>query len=116
MHDIEERAAQQAALLNSKAWELEEQIQAEREEQASLEARVESLSEEQMRSFYSQEELRNQVRGLKRVLTQSQMQSWGNAEYYQRWVCTRAACRKVFYAPREQRQIWCFHCGKSFRN
>jgi phosphatidate phosphatase APP1 len=114
VRDIEERAAQQTALLNSKAWELEEQIQAEREEQASLEARVESLSEEQMRSFYIQEELRNQVGGLKRVLTLSQMQRRGNAAYYGRWVCTRSDCRRVFYAPRDQRQIWCFYCGKRF--
>ncbi|KAH8767855.1 hypothetical protein BGZ57DRAFT_899450 [Hyaloscypha finlandica] len=117
--DIEEQASKQAALLNTKAWDLEDQIHAEqtknREEQASLERRVESLSIEQMQSFYNQEELRGQVRGLRRVLTQSQMQRKGNAEYYRRWVCTRSFCRRAFYAPRDQQQIWCFYCGKAFK-
>jgi hypothetical protein len=117
--DIEERASQQAALLNTKAWDLEDQIHAEqtknRQEQASLERRVETLSMEQMQNYYSQEELRSQVRGLRRVLTQSQMQRQGNEQYYRRWVCTRSFCRRVFYAPRDQQQIWCCYCGKAFK-
>jgi hypothetical protein len=68
-----------------------------------------------MRNFYSQEELRSQVRGLRRVLTQSQMQKRENQEYYRRWVCTRSFCRRAFYAPRDQQQIWCFYCGKAFK-
>jgi hypothetical protein len=72
--DIEDHASQQAALLNTKAWDLEDQIYAEkcknREEQASLEMKVESLSVEQFRNFYNQEELTEQVRALKRMLAQ----------------------------------------------
>ncbi|PMD34996.1 hypothetical protein L207DRAFT_517106 [Hyaloscypha variabilis F] len=117
--DIEDRASQQAALLNTKAWDLEDQIHAEktknREEQASLEMRVQCLGEEQMRNFHSQEELRNQVRGLRRALTHTQGLRMGNEAYYRRWVCTRRYCGRAFYAPREQEQIWCFYCGKAFK-
>jgi hypothetical protein len=34
---------------------------------------------------------------------------------YKKWVCTRVFCRRAFYAPRDQKQIWCFYCGKMFK-
>ena len=115
---IEERASQQAALLKTKAWDLEDQLLTSSlthsQETASLEARVESLSEEQMRSFYGQEELRNQIRGLRRVLT-DRGGGRGEGDYYRLWVCTRRRCGKAFYAPREQREIWCGSCGRGFK-
>jgi hypothetical protein len=115
---IEDRASQQAALLNTKAWDLEDQLLTSNlthsQETASLEARVESLSEEQMRSFYGQEELRNQIKGLRRVLT-DRGGGRGDGDHYRSWICTRRRCGKVFYAPREQREIWCGYCGRGFR-
>ncbi len=114
---IEDRASQQAALLNTKAWDLEDQLLTSNlthsQETASLEARVESLSEEQIRSFYGQEELRSQIRGLRRVLTDRGGRR-GGRDYYRLWVCTRSSRGKAFYAPREQREIWCAHCGRGF--
>jgi hypothetical protein len=82
--DIEDRASQQAALLNTRTWDLEDQIHAEkcknREEQASLERQVETLGEEQMRSFFAQEDLMEQVRALKRMLAQQGRRRMGEDE------------------------------------
>jgi len=116
--DIEERASQQAALLNTKAWDLEDQIYAEkcknREEQASLENQVETLRVEQMQNVYSQEELRQQIRALKWMLSQGRRRM-DTDDYFRKWVCTRTFCRRVFYAPRDQKHIWCYFCGKAFK-
>jgi hypothetical protein len=115
---IEDRASQQAALLNNKTWDLEDRLLTSNlthsQETASIEARVESLSEEQMRSFYGQEELRSQIRGLRRVLSNRGGER-GKCDYYRGWVCTKRGCGKVFYAPREQRVIWCGSCGRGFK-
>ena len=112
---LEDRASQQAALLNTKTWDLEDQIVASKLHSSTLEEQIETLASDQMRSFYTQEELREQVRGLKQMLAMQGRRRMGEEEYYRKWVCTRSTCRRAFYAPRDQRQVWCFFCGKAFK-